>query len=159
MDETTTAPNVRGQLRTLFRFAHGRPALVLPHEVSGQIAFEPTITRVPNTQTWFRGVINQRGLLIPVFDLGLWCGIEHDDWRDATVLIVAPQHASPAAVLTLGQPQLAITMAKSDEIEIDRLGPLQDFVGAPLIANNDDAYDFDCIRWFARAGQGATVVR
>ena len=60
--------------RIVLRCGPDELRLTLQRGVAVQVAIAPTITRVPQTRAWFRGVINQRGHLHPLFDLAAWCG-------------------------------------------------------------------------------------
>ena len=45
------------------------------------------ITRVPKTQTYYKGVINLRGEIIPVMSIRLKLGLEDDEFTDKTRII------------------------------------------------------------------------
>jgi purine-binding chemotaxis protein CheW len=47
-----------------------------------------TITRIPQTPSYIKGVVNLRGKVIPVVDLRLKFGIEAMDYTDRTCIIV-----------------------------------------------------------------------
>lgn len=54
------------------------------------------ITRVPKAQSYFKGVINLRGEIIPVMSLRLKFGLEADEFTNATRIIIIklePQYA------------------------------------------------------------------
>ena len=46
------------------------------------------ITRVPNAQNFFRGVINLRGEVVPVMSLRRKFGLEDDEFTDKTRIII-----------------------------------------------------------------------
>lgn len=46
------------------------------------------ITRVPNTPPFVKGVINLRGVVIPIVDLRKRFGIEEKDYNDSTRIII-----------------------------------------------------------------------
>ena len=46
------------------------------------------ITRVPKTQTYYKGVINLRGEIIPVMSIRLKLGLEDDEFTDKTRIII-----------------------------------------------------------------------
>lgn len=60
-----------------------------------------SITRVPKTETFIRGVINLRGKVIPVLDLRLKFGMERAEATDQTVIIVV-QYTHRGKDLTMG---------------------------------------------------------
>ena len=43
------------------------------------------ITRVPKTQTYYKGVINLRGEIIPVMSIRLKLGLEDDEFTDRII--------------------------------------------------------------------------
>jgi purine-binding chemotaxis protein CheW len=45
-------------------------------------------TRIPNTPEFIKGVINLRGIIVPVVDLRMKFGLETADYNEVTVLIV-----------------------------------------------------------------------
>jgi len=53
-----------------------------------------TITMVPQTPQYFKGVINLRGKVIPVVDLRLKFGMEEMEYTDRTCIIVVELHAN-----------------------------------------------------------------
>lgn len=46
------------------------------------------ITRVPNTAPFVKGVINLRGVVIPIIDLRNRFGIEHLEYNDSTRIVI-----------------------------------------------------------------------
>lgn len=54
-----------------FAFMTGNFNLVLPDHQPAEIIVPPRICTVPRTPDWFRGMINLRGNLLPVFDLDI----------------------------------------------------------------------------------------
>lgn len=45
-------------------------------------------TRVPNTPSHLRGVVNLRGNIVPVYDLRLWFGMPEQEYTKETVVII-----------------------------------------------------------------------
>ncbi|MBR6638407.1 MAG: chemotaxis protein CheW, partial [Lachnospiraceae bacterium] len=58
------------------------------------------ITRVPKTQKYFKGVINLRGVVIPVMSLRLKFGLEEIEETNATrIIIIKPDNVTPLGVI------------------------------------------------------------
>lgn len=51
-------------------FRIGRLGLLVDRQRSGEYLGEPAVFPMPNTAEWFAGLLNLRGSLVPVFDLG-----------------------------------------------------------------------------------------
>lgn len=47
-----------------------------------------TITPIPNTPAYIRGVINLRGIIVPIIDLRMKFGLEHAEHNKFTVIVV-----------------------------------------------------------------------
>ncbi|WP_026906140.1 chemotaxis protein CheW [Paucisalibacillus globulus] len=54
----------------------------------GSIERIQTITRVPNTAKFVKGVINLRGIVTPIIDLRSRLGIEETDYNESTRIII-----------------------------------------------------------------------
>ncbi|WP_206207662.1 chemotaxis protein CheW [Virgibacillus indicus] len=57
------------------------------HQVGSIERIQP-ITRVPRTADFVKGVINLRGVVIPIIDLRLRFGIEESEFSDSTRIII-----------------------------------------------------------------------
>jgi twitching motility protein PilI len=67
---------------------------------AGEIVPVPTVTSVPLTQEWFRGVVNLRGMLYSVTDLARFLGIGATQIdRDARLLAIGSRFNFNAAIL------------------------------------------------------------
>ncbi|HHU74626.1 MAG TPA: chemotaxis protein CheW [Clostridiales bacterium] len=60
-----------------------------------------SITRVPKSQPYYKGVINLRGDIVPVMSLREKLGLESDDYGHSTrIIIVRPdEQAAPAGII------------------------------------------------------------
>ncbi len=47
-----------------------------------------SVTKIPNTPAYIRGVINLRGTIVPIIDLRLRFGLDHLDYGPTTVVVV-----------------------------------------------------------------------
>lgn len=57
------------------------------------------ITRVPKTQTYYKGVINLRGEIIPVMSIRLKLGLEDDEFTDKTRIIIVKIEGATIGVI------------------------------------------------------------
>jgi purine-binding chemotaxis protein CheW len=82
--ETTQEPG-RGQYLTFDIGGHDLGVAVL--RVREIIEYE-TVTRVPSTPAWIRGVINLRGSVVPVVDLGVKFGLSDSRVTRRTCIVM-----------------------------------------------------------------------
>lgn len=69
------------------------------------------ITRVPKSQSYFKGVINLRGEIIPVMSLRKRLGIEESEYSSlARIIIVRPETSAAPVGLIVDQVKEVITM-------------------------------------------------
>ncbi len=61
-----------------------------------------SITRIPKTPDFIRGVINLRGKVIPVIDLRLKFGLEKKENTEKTCIIVVQVEKSADTIVTMG---------------------------------------------------------
>lgn len=96
--ETRDAQHVRQGFRI------GALALMVRYEDGSELTEMPPLYRLPNTPAWFQGIANLHGLLVPVFDLADWTGVEHAP--DAKRMLLVLSHGNDAAGVVIdGLPQ------------------------------------------------------
>jgi purine-binding chemotaxis protein CheW len=93
----------------------------------GSIERIQTITRVPNTANFVKGVINLRGVVTPIIDLRSRLGIEATDFNESTRIIIVNLDEIDVGL---------IVDAANDviDIPIDSIEPAPEVIGAV----NDD---------------------
>jgi chemotaxis signal transduction protein len=92
-DEQRRQGFVVGGLRLMIRFEEG-----------SELAEMPTLYRLPNVPPWFKGFANLQGVLIPVFDLARYLGL--DSKPPARPLLLVLSHGDNAAGVVIdGMPQ------------------------------------------------------
>ena len=90
------------QVRQGFRI--GELALMVRYEDGSELTEMPRVYRLPNTPAWLLGIANLHGLLVPVFDLAAWAGVEHA--ADAKRMLLVLSHGQDAAGVVIdGLPQ------------------------------------------------------
>lgn len=74
------------------------------------------ITRVPKAQSYFKGVINLRGEIIPVMSLRLKFGIEPDEITNATRIIIIKLEAQATIGIIVDEVKEVVNLTE-DEID------------------------------------------
>lgn len=74
------------------------------------------ITRVPNAQNFFRGVINLRGEVVPVMSLRRKFGLEDDEFTDKTRIIILKPAQQEAMGIVVDNVKEVVSL-ESDNIE------------------------------------------
>ena len=77
------------------------------------------ITRVPKTQTYYKGVINLRGEIIPVMSIRLKLGLEDDEFTDKTRIIIVKIEGATIGVL-VDQVREVVTLDDDNTEKITR---------------------------------------
>ncbi len=90
----------------------GNIGLVLPKHQVSELIDRPAVCRLPNTLSWFDGVISVRGSMIPVFDLHVLFSIEPPEGKRR--LIVVGQNETAAAFWVDDFPRLLV-LSEDDE--------------------------------------------
>ena len=134
------------------------PWLLAAPGVPLQVLIEAAPVRVPNTPTWFRGVVSQRGNLLPVFDLARWAGLD-DIGMERPQIVSVGQGAQACAVVCGIAPSLIAVIAETNQIEAG--SALSPFFGPAYATSRGMAREFDMARWLATAAShingGATA--
>lgn len=77
------------------------------------------ITRVPKTQTYYKGVINLRGEIIPVMSIRLKLGLEDDEFTDKTRIIIVKIEGATIGVI-VDQVREVVTLDNDNTEKITR---------------------------------------
>ena len=77
------------------------------------------ITRVPKTQTYYKGVINLRGEIIPVMIIRLKLGLEVDEFTDKTRIIIVKIEGATIGVI-VDQVREVVTLDDDNTEKITR---------------------------------------
>lgn len=83
------------------------------------IARNQKITRVPKTQTYYKGVINLRGEIIPVMSIRLKLGLEDDEFTDKTRIIIVKIEGATIGVI-VDQVREVVTLDDDNTEKITR---------------------------------------
>lgn len=77
------------------------------------------ITRVPKAQTYFKGVINLRGEIIPVMSVRLKLGLKDDEFTDKTRIIIVKVDSASVGVI-VDQVKEVVTLGTDDIEKVTR---------------------------------------
>ena len=77
------------------------------------------ITRVPKTQTYYKGVINLRGEIIPGMSIRLKLGLEDDEFTDKTRIIIVKIEGATIGVI-VDQVREVVTLDDDNTEKITR---------------------------------------
>lgn len=75
------------------------------------------ITRIPTSQSYFKGVINLRGEIVPVMSLRLKFGLEPDEYSNTTRIIIVKLESQSVVGIVVDEVREVVTL---DEENIDR---------------------------------------
>lgn len=158
------APAVAEVPRIAFRPHRALPWLVLPQGLAMQVLIEAHAVQVPNTRPWFRGVVSQRGNLIPVFDLAEWAGLPPERAeREQIASVNLGTHASACALVCCETPTLTRASTAADRAAnaaanavANQDTPTIPEALAPYVSRIYEsalgrAREFDILRWIANA--------
>ncbi|KRI00598.1 hypothetical protein AO057_12055 [Curvibacter sp. PAE-UM] len=84
-------------------FFIGHLGLMIRYEDGSELSDMPATYRLPNAPDWFIGITNLHGLLVPVFDLAIYLGLEHQQGAKPMLLVLG-HGADAAGVLIDGLP-------------------------------------------------------
>jgi purine-binding chemotaxis protein CheW len=104
-----------GELQQREGFQIGHLGLMIRYEDGSELSDLPVTYRLPNAPAWFTGVANLHGLLVPVFDLALYLGIEHRDGAKPMLLVLG--HGADAAGVVIDGLPLRLRFRPADRAE------------------------------------------
>lgn len=96
-------------------FFIGHLGLMIRYEDGSELADLPTSYRLPNAPDWFAGVANLHGVLVPVFDLARYLGIEHQHGVKPMLLVLG--HGQDAAGVVIDGLPLRLRFKFGDRAE------------------------------------------
>jgi CheW-like domain len=141
-----SAAALRAAPRIGFRAHPALPWLVLPEGLPMQVLMDAAPVRVPNTHPWFLGVVSQRGVLLPVFDLAAWAGLTHEA-ATRTQIVSIGNSADACAMRCSGMPTLLTLAPVASPAAGD--GPLDAYLADGFDTASGSARRFDIARWLA----------
>lgn len=133
-------------------FFVGDVGVMVSYQDGSELTDIPTLYYLPNAPTWFLGMANLHGNMVPVFDLAAYLGVaqEQDDAKtsknkkqdieDKRMLLVLAHGADAAGVVVHGIPQRLYIMQEQ--------GMAPDVAPNLLLPHVNEAYFIDNRVWF-----------
>ena len=149
--------NLGGALRYSFRLTSIYPRLVLAPSVMGELHYGIRPTYIPNAPGWFRGVMNRRGALVPIFDVTLWLNLGRDPSTERRGVLLFDSAPKMAGIWILGEPKLVTLVENSDADRSEFPEQLQPFLTQGFESDDGQCFEFDHAAWFRVAGGRVTV--
>lgn len=113
------------QLNIRYGFRLGNINFLVNESSMSEVVMKPYIYSIPNTPTWIQGLINLRGILVPVFDIKQQIGQSNNEDKNSDILFV----------LDKGERAFATYIdALPDSINIDN----NDFIKTSLLENTPE---------------------
>src|SRR5215472_2064220 len=123
----STAPSPRARVGKYLTFTLGCESYALPVLQVGEIIRLTEITPVPQMPPHIKGVINLRGKIVPVLDLGLRFGMPTTQLQKATCIVVVQLKSasdSPTQIgLIVDAVEEVTNLAQNDLAETPDFGP------------------------------------
>jgi chemotaxis signal transduction protein len=144
-------------LRYSFKLNSSYPRLVLAPGVPGELHYGVRPAYVPNSPGWFRGVMNRRGALIPIFDVTLWLGLGRDPSTERRGVLLFDAAPKMAGIWILGEPKLVTLVENSDADRSDFPDTLLPYLKQGFESDEGECFEFDHQSWFRLAGGRAML--
>ncbi len=149
--------NLGGALRYSFQLTSIYPRLVLAPGVIGELHYGVRPTYIPNSPGWFRGIMNRRGALVPIFDVTLWLNLGRDPSTDRRGVLLFDSAPKMAGIWILGDPKL-VTLVENPEADRSEFPEqMQPFLTQGFESDDGPCFEFDHAAWFRLAGGRATM--
>jgi chemotaxis signal transduction protein len=148
---TTAAPSaavVPSAPRIALRPHNALPWLLLPQGVALEVLIEASAVRVPNANAWFHGVVNQRGNLLPIFDLSMWAGLPIADDQPRQIIVVGLESRF-FGLLSDSTPTL-LRIEGTGGRQAEYTGPLSPYLTLAQADGHEEAYEFDASAWLSQ---------
>lgn len=143
-------PQAGQDSRVLFRCAPELPWLVVPADVQVQWRIAPRLAGLPGVVQWCTGVVNERGWVLPVFDLACWARGAPTDAPAVGCILIGRGDAA-FGLMSDAPPRLGGIAATASNTTEDT-GPLAACLGNAVEQDTGEiAFEFDHARWLAGA--------
>jgi purine-binding chemotaxis protein CheW len=103
------------QIQQREAFLLGPLGLMIRYKDGSELADLPTSYRLPNAPDWFIGIANLHGLLVPVFDLANYLGVERT--RGAKPMLLVLGHGADAAGVVIDGLPLRVRIKAADRAD------------------------------------------
>lgn len=138
-------------------FRIGDLGLLYPQDASREVTQPPAVSRIPNTASWFSGVANVRGALVPVVDLKMAFGLEGNEAVTPYLLVFGHGDESMGMLID-GLPGRQILQPHA---RLEGLPPVPDMLRDSVIAGYDHEgsvwLDVNIEKFFEVLGEGIAM--
>lgn len=95
--------------RARYGFRTGGIGLLIGQDTTSEILEQALVYPLPNSPSWFLGLVNLRGNLVPIFDVKQFLELESGGSREKRRLLILDQGDKAAGIFIDGLPQVAMT--------------------------------------------------
>lgn len=130
----------------------GGIGLLIGTQVQSEAILPLPVSRIPNTPAWFSGLMNLRGRLVPLFDVGLLIGLDEGKTtpkatEESPLFLVIDQGEHAAALKIEHFPQGLSGLEPLTE-PLTAPSPLDECIGDAYVADRVTWFEFDHERLF-----------
>ncbi len=118
-----------------YGFRLGSLGFLIPEGMQSTLIENATVYPIPNTVHWLKGLINVRGALIPVFDLGTM--------SEANITTAKKS----VMVIKMGKRSMAVAIDSGQSIEQSTLSPFDSTIPEQLITFSKQIYQVQKTCW------------
>lgn len=123
-------------------FTVGGLGLMIGYADASELIDAPAIYHVPNVPSWFVGIINLHGVVIPVFDLSDYVGVAKADSKHKKLLILGQRNEAVAIIID-GLPQRLRWSAEQRVEKSSAPSLLSAHITAACLIDDDLWFDLD----------------
>ncbi len=139
------SPNAQESL-VRYGFRIGHLSLLVPEGVMTEVLDKPVVYPLPRGPRWLAGMINQRGNVIPLFDLFELSGSTETPPRVRRVLLIG--HSVHAVAMYIDELPQALTATDRVAVAASLPGILRSFVEPAFFAQDSHWCEFDYVGFF-----------
>lgn len=109
----------RGALPAKLGFHVGDLRFVVPFDAASELSEMVAVYRLPNVPSWFRGLANLHGNLVPVFDVAAMIGFRVEAGKDRMLLVLG--HGAMAAGMLVNELPTRIRLESANPVDLPEL--------------------------------------
>jgi len=139
-----------------YGFQVGGLGLLLPEGKLSEVVMDYVVHPIPNTQKWFIGMINMRGNLVPVLDIGMLLGSSVEDDHVCNRKLLLLDSAEKAVCILIDDLPVTISLEQPEEQAQDLPNLLAEYTGDAFGDHNQVWTEFDIDALFTEIGSMAS---
>jgi chemotaxis signal transduction protein len=122
---------------------------LVPEKTISEVINNPCIFNLPNSPTWIEGLVNVRGNIIPVMNMGKLLKNYNNEKLTSVILISKPDYKLSIAILISDLP-VSLEYNESKALAINYPDELHDFISDGFNQNNIDWIEFNPEKLFKK---------